>query len=148
MKVTNLLLDVDISIYDNAKCTEGKTITFYEYLEEVMLTDESSYRNIVSMYGKDSKEAKFYKSGSIPCVTPSGVFNERKDTGLVGDFTGVIVLDLDAKDNLDIDIDTVVKECRFMESTVAYHKSVSGEGYAIYVYVDKWAENTYRFAKD
>ncbi|MCP4973833.1 MAG: hypothetical protein GY914_09200, partial [Prochlorococcus sp.] len=44
----------------------------------------------------------------IPAVTTSGVFNERKDNDLKSEFTNVIVLDLDAQDNEDLNLSEAV----------------------------------------
>ena len=144
------ILNKQISWYPNALSSTGYNIAFGDYFSNIVSQQYNpyiqKYRDTVEVLGKDSDFAKQLKVSSLVCVTPSGIFSERKDSGLRGDFTGIIVLDLDAKDNYGIDIDKAILDARNIPNTLAYHKSVSGEGYAIYVYVDKWQRNTYSFA--
>ena len=141
-------LTKDISLFNGSfATTPHDTITlgtFFDYIKnpnDVVRT----YRHLVSKYGKKSFKAEYLKK-SLKCVTPSGVFSKRTDDSLISNFTNVIVLDVDRKGNESVDLDMAVYESRFMESTLAYHKSVSGDGYAIYVVVNDWNENTYRYA--
>lgn len=143
------LLNKKISMYQNAMSVISGTIYIRDYFNYIKggeyRDDVTRYRQSVKTIGKDSEWTRLIKTGQLACVTPSGVFRDRKDNGLASDFTGIIVLDLDAKDNIGIDIDEAMLDARDMPNTLAYHKSVSGEGYAIYVYVDKWQKNTYNF---
>jgi hypothetical protein len=144
----NEILFKEISYYGSAKSTESyvkySISSYFNLVKYGISSDVLTYRDYVLKHGKDS--AKEFKTSELGCVTPSGLFKGRNDAGLNGDFTGVIVLDLDAKDNVGIDIDEAIKDSQLIPSTLAYHKSVSGEGYALYVYVDKWTKNTYSFA--
>lgn len=145
------LLSNDISLFDNTVCVyPSHSISLIDYFNDIKTVYMPSlveYRWYVDNGQKYVSNAKYIKSSRIECVTPSGRFTERKDSELRGRFTGVIVLDLDAKDNVGIDIHEAVKDCQYIPNTLAYHKSVSGEGYAIYVHVDEWKENTYKFAR-
>lgn len=69
----------------------------------------------------------------LECVTASGVFEERKKSKII-EHSGLICIDIDAKDQIsEIDIEAL--------KTDAYvnviHKSVGGEGLAVYFKVDK-----------
>ena len=141
-------LDKDVSLFKGSFATvPAETIKLGTFFAEIV--EESgivnTYRQLVSKYGKKHDKAASIKK-SLQCITPSGVFETRTDAGLKGEFTNVIVLDLDRKGNEGINLDDAVKESEYLESTLAYHKSVSDDGYAIYVIVDKWTANTYRYA--
>lgn len=73
------------------------------------------------------REGKRQKS-SVPAVTPSGTFTTRSANNIVL-HSGVIVLDFDAKDNGYFPADAVATD----PYVLAFHKSVSGNGYAVYV---------------
>ena len=145
------ILDRYISLYHSAVDKyKVKNITIRDYFELITVKSGavSNYVKECLENGKNSNGARFLKSTTIPCVTPSGVFDERNDAGLIMKYTRIVVLDLDAKDNVGINLEEVILDARYIDSTLAYHKSVSGEGYAIYVMVDKWQKNTYKFVMD
>ena len=151
--ITKDLLDKRISVLPCATASHFMTpIKLREYFNIISRDSSYSgaikYRDVIKSHGKDHANSKYFKANNILCVMPSGTFLERNDNGLDGEFTGVVVLDLDAKDNIGIDIDNVVKDSKLISNTIAYHKSVSGEGYAIYVLVDEWKKNTYKFVRD
>lgn len=67
-----------------------------------------------------------------PGVTPSGTFEYRNVKGIVN-HSGVIAIDIDAKDNPDISIDQVAADPFMM----FFHESISGNGgYVGYVKID------------
>ena len=101
------------------------TIRYFDYFEMIR---DGEWRRDVELYNSGLTAKKH-----LPCITPSGTFKNRKDNGLVGEHTGIIVLDLDFKDNQDIDIEESMEYIAQEPSVLAIHKSVSGKGLAIYV---------------
>jgi len=94
-------------------------------------------------------EDKSNAKRNIPCVTPSGVFAARRDSALMGKHTGVIVLDLDYKDNQDIDIDGFKETLKQEPSVLAVHKSISQKGLAVYVTIaDNLTHNDYNHVRE
>ena len=68
----------------------------------------------------------------LPCVTTSGVFNERKKEKLI-EHSGLICLDIDAKDQIcKFEIESIIND----QYTYAVHHSVGGSGWAVYVKID------------
>ncbi len=144
------ILDKAIGKYKNTYDTNiDRVLTLNDYFHDIQNSSSrkvSVYRHAIKKYGKNSDEAKEIKL-NIPAVTMSGVFNERNDNGLRTEFTNVIVLDLDAQDNPDINLDDAVAKMKEIPYTLATHKSCSGKGLAVYVLVEEWKSNTYKFAR-
>lgn len=69
----------------------------------------------------------------LECVTASGVFKERNKSKLI-EHSGLICIDIDKKDQIaDIDIDSLKND----DYIYIIHKSVGGEGLAVYFKIDK-----------
>jgi hypothetical protein len=67
----------------------------------------------------------------LPAATPSGTFSSRGASNLI-QHSGVIVLDFDAKDNEVFPSDAIACD----SYVYAFHKSVSGNGFAVYVRIE------------
>lgn len=91
---------------------------------------------VVKQY-RETKDSSFKKT--IPCYTPSGVFSHRSIDGLT-EYTGILSLDIDKKDNPDIDLQAIMNQLESNDYIRCYHKSVGGEGYAVYIEVDSEPE--------
>ncbi len=144
------ILDKHIGRYKNTYDTNvDRVLTLDDYFYDIKNSScrkVSVYRYAIKKYGKNSDEAKALKL-NIPAVTTSGVFNERKDNDLKSEFTNVIVLDLDAQDNEDLNLSEAVIKMKEIPYTLAVHKSCSGRGLAVYVLVEEWKSNTYKFTR-
>lgn len=105
----------------------SESILFQDYLtgikigkwEDVVL----SYRN-----GKIKKEM-------IPCVTVSGVFDQRNYKGLQ-QHSDIINIDIDAKDNQDQDVIEMRDQLYADPYVYAGHVSVSGAGLSLYIKIN------------
>ena len=66
------------------------------------------------------------------CITVSGTFKQRKADKLL-EHSGLICLDIDSKDQItNVDIDQIKRD----EYVYAVHRSLSGNGYAVFVKID------------
>lgn len=66
------------------------------------------------------------------CITVSGTFKQRKADKLL-EHSGLICLDIDSKDQItEIDIEQIKRD----EYVYAVHRSLSGNGYAVFVKID------------
>lgn len=123
-----------VSMYGCAMDTKGKTCSLHGILAEIKkgkwkyITDH--LRSI-----KDEDGQKEYKKKSIPCFTPSGTFQDRK---VLIQHTGIIVLDIDTKDNPGL-----LNECSEHrqaliedEYTHFLFSSCRGDGLAVGVKID------------
>lgn len=119
-------LDVMVTFYNNVTDKVGRDVC----LKDCILTD--SYKEIANRIrvGKTEEERHQKKEElklSIPTVTVSGSFTNRKADGLKTS-SGLIAIDIDYKDN--IEIMPQVREILSNLEYVAYcGKSISGDGY-------------------
>jgi hypothetical protein len=66
------------------------------------------------------------------CITVSGTFKQRKADKLL-EHSGLICLDIDSKDQItDVDIEQIKRD----EYVYAVHRSLSGNGFAVFVKID------------
>lgn len=75
------------------------------------------------------------EKGFLPGVTGSGTFSYRNTKSLIK-HSGVIVIDIDLKDNPDIDFTVLKNRLRKDVFIYALHHSASGKGLACYVTID------------
>lgn len=90
------------------------TTKYQKQVEEYrMCTDENTRKKI---------------KGSLKCVTPSGIFEQRNESGIIK-HTGLICVDVDAKDNPRIDLEKS-KQIIGLNCPSLYYAglSLSGEG--------------------
>lgn len=89
--------NTQITKYKNLKSTkEGVNISLLEWLK-----DETHKKLVLYLRSlTDKKERQKFKA-TMPCVTISGTFSERKVDGLIK-HSGFLCLDVDGQDNLDI----------------------------------------------
>ncbi len=143
-------LDRTIGRYKNTFDTKvDKVLTLNDYFYDIQKSscrEVTKYRDALNKYGKNSDEARLMKL-NIPAVTTSGVFNTRKDHDLATEFTKVIVLDLDAQDNIGLDLEETILDLQEIPYTLAIHKSCSNLGLAVYVLINEWKSNTYQYVR-
>lgn len=119
-----------VSIFKNATSTEPMTSMSFEGAMNAVKA--GSFKDLVLCYRDDSTRENKIK---IPCFTPSGTFSHRSSDG-VEIYNSIICIDIDDKDNPDKDkIDSFIKQLEDNPFCLAYHKSVGGVGYAVYLRV-------------
>lgn len=120
-----------------AKATDTKPIATATLLQAV--TSQKVIRKVEEYRNSGDKSLKL----SIPCFIPSGTFSERKDEALI-EHSGVICIDVDAKDNTHVSNFQDLKKLISQIPYVAYcGLSVGGKGYFILIpikYPDKHRE--------
>lgn len=141
MKKDNVIFSKKISFYENALSkAPAHNLTVQTYFNRIK---NGFWVEYVFYYRSGSLEKKF-----IPIVTPSGVFASRKKEGLVGDYTNLICLDLDSKDNPDLYMQGLRYDLEYDDEVFAFHSSISGNGLAIYVVLgDKLTYRDYSFVR-
>ena len=91
---------IAVSLFENVFSKEShRKVSLEKFLFSKRYKDEiEEYRRC-----KDKKLRDKVKK-SLPCITPSGTFTERKETR-ISNHTGLICIDIDSKDNEEIDLD-------------------------------------------
>lgn len=115
---------VMVSKYENYYDTKSTTIVS---LEQWLLSDMYKDKVIEIRETEDSHRRAKLKA-QLPCIMPSGIFETRENSGLVK-HSGYVCIDLDEKDNSDIDLDEA-KDILAYEFDSLYYVglSVGGNG--------------------
>ncbi len=126
MKTINIF-DKEVSWFDSIYEKEASNNC---YLKDILFDSNEIIETMVDRYRENpSSKAKC----ELPCFTPSGVFNSRNDNGLV-EHSGIICIDIDAKDNSDVENFEEIRELMEYISYVAYcGHSCSAKGYFILI---------------
>lgn len=116
-----------ISIFENAKTTKPT-----RNMQEMAFFDsvKNGEWQIEVLHYRQTKDQELKKK--IPAVTASGVFFQRAANGIVT-HSNLICIDVDAKDQItQINVDALKSDA----FVYVLHKSVGGEGYALYFKID------------
>lgn len=113
----------------------SKKINVGEFLNYVKFGTFKALADKVAR-AKTKKERQELKAKTLPYVTVSGVFSERKESGLLG-HSGVIAVDLD---NLE-DIESTKSTLSNDPYTLSIFKSVSGLGLCVIIQITTKPEN-------
>ena len=99
------VLESDITLFKDGFAKEPYGVV--SMLDYFLMIRTGYWEESVDRYRNAELSRKKRIKNLNPLVTPSGVFNAKNDGGLVGKHSGIIVLDLDKKDNPNIDMITV-----------------------------------------
>ena len=99
-------LDAEVSLFNNVKSKLPiKTITLREWL----FRDNSDLRKKVDDIRTSEGEEKRDLKESIFCITGSGIFNNGRSDEKIVKHNGNIIIDIDYKDNTDLDNNSAVE---------------------------------------
>lgn len=121
---------MDCSVFKSALSTIPAFSVSLENLIETI--KDGSFKEVVDNYRRVCTREEKIK---IPCFTPCGLFT-RRSIDNVEKYNPILCIDIDYKDNLDVDFDFVFNKLKNNKFIRAMHKSVSGKGYAVYIEVD------------
>ena len=129
---TESILNVDCSMFANAKATDPKSINLLSWLtSNKYLTRQTKVRSET-----DPNKKRIAKE-AMPCITASGVFSKRGKRFLKK-HTGFIAIDIDQKANDHIENYSELKKEISKIDEVAYcGLSVSGSGYWALIPIDQ-----------
>jgi hypothetical protein len=122
-------LNKEVSSYTKVNDTKGITVNLYDWLTIPNAAEVEKLRIIRST--KDEKTQKQLKA-ALQCVTISGVFPpyNRTDAGLLT-HSGLIAIDIDPKDNPNVDMKQVRKAAEAIPYAAYIGHSARGEGLLI-----------------
>lgn len=118
----------NVSIFNNYKNPIAKGIIS---LSDWLLSDQFKIQIKKIREGANSKSERRLLKSELPCITPSGIFQQRCSSSLIM-HSGFICIDIDGEDNTSIDDWEAVKlELREMPSL--YYAGLSASGNGIYL---------------
>ena len=131
-EANNSYLDRLISCYNGVFDKEPRNVTLREFLFDM---SEQHKERVIQLRSCSSKQERDYIKKSLPQATISGVFNGARKAENLAEHSGLICVDIDAKDNLEVPDFEHLKEnvlSRFEEVLYAAH-SVSGKGFFVII---------------
>ena len=122
------ILDTDVSLFNHYYDPKpAKTVNLLQWLQ-----DDNNQEKVERIRTLE-KDARDKIKATLPCITVSGVFSTRARAGLTK-HSGLICIDIDLKDNRDIENYGELKRILSTARFVAYcGLSVSGTGYFVII---------------
>jgi len=119
------VLNIEVSLFQNYRSTKGETVNLLDWLKS-----EDHKSEVEEIRACQTKKERDKLKGSIPAITPSGLFTTRKNEDLKR-HSGLIQIDLDySGENLKIpNWENLKEELSKIENIAYIGKSVSGLGY-------------------
>lgn len=134
---TKELLNTKISYYYRAnKNLASKTLTILDYfnygskLKSTIDTARKLRQQNKSLYKK-------YKVENIPAVTISGIFDSYRRKHLISEATGIIAIDIDREDNVNVNWEEVKKKSLQIKGAFLSSLSISSDGVFVLIHYDK-----------
>lgn len=117
-------LNVEVSFFENVTSKKPTVANLYN-----LLTDGQFAREVETVRNEtDPKKRKELKL-TLPLFTPSGLFSASDDSSIIS-HTGLICIDIDRQDNMDVDNFSELKSLIAKVPYVVYcGRSVRGEGF-------------------
>ena len=136
MEKVNIFLR-EVSWFANNKNSKPSGVTT---ISRLLKSKNAKTKSLIDEYRKtDNKKIKDF----LPCYTVSGTFDTRKAQSIIS-HSGIVCIDIDEKDNLDVVNFSEVKKLIGQIPYVAYcGLSCSGKGYFVFIpikYTDKHRE--------
>lgn len=116
--------NIYVSLFSSYKnSTPLETISLYDFF-----TDDTLKKNVEYIRTLTDKEDIKHNKSKLPAITPSGIFQTRKISGLI-EHSGYICIDIDAGDNPHIHDFNVIRDELRKSINISYASlSVSGKG--------------------
>ncbi len=114
---------ITVSLFDNYRDKTPKQVDLWEWLLQ------PDFKEVIEKIRTlENKEERDKLKSTLPCITPSGMFNTRKASELI-EHSGYICIDIDAKDNPAIhDFSSLRNELANIINVAYAALSVSGKG--------------------
>ncbi|MDH6312489.1 hypothetical protein M2137_001260 [Parabacteroides sp. PFB2-10] len=146
--MTNIL-NKTVSFYKKVTESPVKEVALYTLLTSGKFKDR--VESVRAVLAKDGLDAYKTAKKSLPSFTVSGTFSGASDSSLL-QHSGLICIDIDRKDNLDVENFEQLKEIIYQVPHVAYcGHSLSGESYFCIIPIstpDKHREHFRSLQKD
>jgi hypothetical protein len=119
------ILNIEISMFVGSRSTVPQTVNLLEWLKDPSFVELQ--KRVRACATKNERDE--LKQTIIPAITPSGLFSKRSKDCLIR-HSGFISIDIDGKDNTEMDNFSELKNILCNLSIIAYcGLSVSGQGF-------------------
>lgn len=122
-----------VNIYRNINGTEMKSIDISLILKHIKNGRwQTQVNEIRDMINRNENEKSSVLKKTLPAFTPSGTFNERRKKENIDSYSGILHLDYDKVDNVEIMKDVLIS----IPYTYSAFVSPSGNGIKVFVLTD------------
>lgn len=118
-------------------------VSLYPHCRTTSSTEKRELEDVFSMMRAGYWQDQYfeYKNGTrrkedMPCFSPSALFGDARKREQAISVTGIVNIDIDAKDNSEIDLPSFKDTLYGDEYTYAGHLSLSGKGLSLYIKIN------------
>lgn len=135
----NELMNTEISFYGKVRYNKAyKRIKLGEWFSYYSVRYKDTVELCREIYKRDINQYKEYKKQNLPCVTISGIYDNYRRIKEITEETGIIAIDIDYQDNLEItDWEEVKNNCFKIKGVFLTSLSISGNGVFALIHYDK-----------
>lgn len=123
-------LDVTCSCAHRVFNTELSQCNLWKFLTTTTQELQESLAKVRETTGKERQERK---NQLLPIVTPSVVVNGKRDGAHIKSYTNIMCLDIDKKDNPDMELEVILNKLKRLPYVAVAQKSASSEGYCVFI---------------
>lgn len=130
-------LDVTCSCSNRVFNTTMTQCNLWKFLTS---TTQELHNSLAQIRVAIGKERQNLKNQLLPIVTPSVLVKEKRDTEHINGYTNIMCLDIDKKDNPNMELDAILEKLKRLSYVAVAQKSASSEGYCVFIPI-KYANN-------
>ena len=103
-------------------------------------TKQELQDSLAQIRAATGKERQNLKTQLLPIVTPSVIVRGKRDTEHINGYTNIMCIDIDKKDNPNMELDAILGKLKRLPYVAVAQKSASSEGYCVFIPI-KYANN-------
>lgn len=130
-------LNVTCSCANRVWNTDTTQCNLWKFLTTTTQELQDSLERIRAVTGKERQNLK---TQLLPIVTPSVIVRGKRDTEHINGYTNIMCIDIDKKDNPNMELDAILEKLKQLTYVAVAQKSASSEGYCVFIPI-KYANN-------
>ena len=116
-------LDKKVSLFKSYRDTIPKEVILFDFL-----TSTKHKKQVIEIRNTKCKNDIARLKARLPAITPSGLFHTKRSSKNLLCHSGLIQIDIDAKDNLGLNMNNLKSNISFLDYVCFASFSVSGKG--------------------
>lgn len=121
---------------DTTQCNLWKFLT---------TTTQELQDSLAQIRAATGKERQNLKTQLLPIVTPSVIVRGKRDTEHINGYTNIMCIDIDKKDNPNMELDAIFEKLKQLTYVAVAQKSASSEGYCVFIPIKHANNHTEHF---
>lgn len=108
-------------------------------------TTQELQDSLAQIRAATGKERQNLKTQLLPIVTPSVTVRGKRDTEHINGYTNIMCIDIDKKDNPNMELDAILEKLKQLTYVAVAQKSASSEGYCVFIPIKHANNHTEHF---